>query len=109
MDRRERGTPKLRQRWPLRRYLIGLVALFIAAATAGIWSSWVQTRHDALSAARQDAVPGARLAADQIGRDLAAGHAAVTQVAANPAIDQILAGVPGCQPAFSLSGGTREG
>ena len=51
-----------RRRWPLRWYLAGLLVLFVVTAGAGIYAGWVQARHDAVSAARADAVVAADLA-----------------------------------------------
>jgi PAS domain S-box-containing protein len=99
------GAGHGRRAWPLRRYLIGLVALFVAAAAAGIWSAWVQAEHDALSAARDDAAYGARLAARQIGQELAAVRGAVGQVASSPTIRQVFTAPQGCQLAFEAPGG----
>jgi PAS domain S-box-containing protein len=90
--------------WPLRRYLVGLVALFFLAAGAGIWSGWVQAERDGLSAARGDAQYGAGLAAGQIGLQVTAVRGAVGQVASAPGVARIFADPRECQLAFSSGG-----
>src|SRR5947207_892989 len=49
--------------WPLRRYLVGLVVLFVVAAAAAMGYGWSAAGRDARSAALQDAAFGGRLAA----------------------------------------------
>jgi PAS domain S-box-containing protein len=91
--------------WPLRRYLIGLVALFVAAAATATWSAWTQAEHNWLSAARNDAAHGAQMAAKQIGENLGLVRSAVDQVGGSPTIRQVFTAPQGCQLAFASPGG----
>ncbi|NJC82903.1 ATP-binding protein [Planosporangium mesophilum] len=104
------AEPNARRRgWPLRRYLIGLVVLFVVAAATGTWYGWVQSRREALRAASADASFGARMAAGETGRAVAAVRRSVTQVAAHPGIAQVYADPSTCALSFELPGGGDTG
>jgi PAS domain S-box-containing protein len=98
------GSPGRRRGQPLRSYLVALVALFIAAAAAGLWSGWMQAERDALSAARADAVFGARGAAQQVGKEFALVRTTVDAVASNAGVRQVYVNPAACQLAFSVGG-----
>ena len=72
--------------WPLHRYLVGLVVLFVVAAGFG-----------------------ARLAAQEVGGDVASIRASVTALAANPSIGQAFTAPAGCSLQLELPGGTDAG
>jgi hypothetical protein len=74
------GLARRGRAWPLRSYLVGLLVLFVLAAGAGVWSSWVQARHDALSQAKDDAMFAARRAALQISESLTVVRGTVARV-----------------------------
>jgi hypothetical protein len=104
------AEPNSRRRgWPLHRYLIGLVVLFVVAAATGTWYGWVQSRGEALRAASVDASFGARMAAGELGRAVAAVRRSVTQVAAHPGIAQVYADPRTCALSFELPGGGDTG
>ncbi len=103
-----RDPPPRGRGFRLRSYLVGLLALFVIAAGAGIWSSWLQATHDALSAAGEDAVFAARKAARQVNDGLTVVRASVDDVAANPGVRAVFADPGSCRLAFSL-GGTADG
>jgi CheY-like chemotaxis protein len=65
-ERRHHGSAAGRD-WPLRRYLVGLVVLFVATAAAGVVYGWVTADRDARTAAAHDARFGAHLAATEVG------------------------------------------
>ncbi|MEV4516692.1 ATP-binding protein [Dactylosporangium sp. NPDC049525] len=104
MSTRTRAPGDRRRRWPLRAYLVGLLALFVAAAGAGICSGWLQARHDAVSMARQDASVGAALAARQLEESLTIVRGTVESLAANPGVGQVFTDPGSCRLTFSLGG-----
>ncbi|MDQ1654785.1 MAG: hypothetical protein QOI35_3985, partial [Cryptosporangiaceae bacterium] len=95
--------------WPLRRYLAVLVALFVLTSGTGAWYTWVQSEHDALMTALDDAQFGAQQAARQIGDAITQVKATVTQLSANPGIGHAFATPKDCQLAFSLTGSGADG
>src|SRR5436309_12443195 len=95
--------------WPLRRYLTGLVVLFVVAAAVAMGYGWSAAGRDARSAALQDAAFGARLAAVEVGWDVASIKQAVAALAANPGIGQAFAAPVGCSLQLDLAGGADAG
>ncbi len=90
--------------WSLRGYLAGLVVLFVLATGGVAVSGWRQARTDALTAARQDADFGARLATTELGADLETLRSTVTQLATKPDIARAFTDPQSCQLSLNLSG-----
>src|SRR4051794_15697565 len=80
--RRRRGLP-------LRSYLGVVLALFVLAAGVALWSGWMGSERDGLTAARADATFGASKAAEQIGRNVAAVRSSVDAVASSPGAAEV--------------------
>jgi PAS domain S-box-containing protein len=95
--------------WPLRRYLVGLVVVFVAAAAAGVVYGWITADRDARTAALQDASFGARLAATDIGGDVTSIRDSVAALAGNPDIASAFAAPTGCSLQLQLPGGPDAG
>jgi PAS domain S-box-containing protein len=93
----------------LRHYLIGLVLLFVIAGGSGAWYASVQAKGDALADAGQDASFGARLAAKQVGEDLATLRATVQQMAATPGVAQAFGRPRECSLSFAAPHGATGG
>src|SRR2546421_2799538 len=95
--------------WPLHRYLVALVVLFVVAAATGVTYGWIAADRDARAAALQDAGFGARLAAQEVGGDVASIRASVAALATNPGIGQAFTAPVGCSLELELPGGTDAG
>jgi PAS domain S-box-containing protein len=95
--RHDRRSPQLSVHW----YLIGLVALFVAASVAGTVYGWRSARDDARDRALEDTAFAAQLGARAIADDLAALHANVAATAATPGLEAVFAGAPGCVLRFN--------
>ncbi len=95
--------------WPIRAYLIGLVALLVLAAVAAAGYGWVQADRDARRAAEQDASFAARLAATELATGIASVRASVEQLATSPAIAQAYTQPGSCELSLALPGGSDAG
>src|SRR2546421_4426509 len=95
--------------WPLHRYLVALVVLFVVAAATGVTYGWIAADRDAHAAALQDAGFGARLAAQEVGGDVASIRGAVASLAANPGIGPAFSAPTGCSLQLDLPGGADAG
>jgi PAS domain S-box-containing protein len=95
--------------WSLRRYLVGLVVLFVVAAAAAMTYGWIAADRDARVVALQDAAFGAKLAAADVDGDVASVRQAVAELAANPGIGQAFAAPAGCSLEMQLEGGPDAG
>jgi PAS domain S-box-containing protein len=95
-----------RRRFTLRAHLLVLVALYVAAAGAGVGYGWVQAGRDARTNAVADATFGAKLATTELAGAIGTMRTAVAQVAATPNVMKTLAGAPdSCSLALALDGG----
>ena len=103
------GSARSAGGWPLHRYLVGLVVLFVAAGAAGVVYGWITADRDARTAAVQDAGFGARLAATEVGGDVSSIRDSVTALAGNPGIGQAFATPAGCSLQVQLPGGSDAG
>src|SRR3954468_7393875 len=88
---------------PLRAYLAGLTALFVAAAGAAVVYGRVQAGDDAREAAQADARFAARLAASEIGDGITVLRQTVVNAATNPGVAKAFANPRDCGLTF---GGT---
>src|SRR4051812_35614066 len=95
--------------WPLHRYLVGLAVVFVVAAATGVAYGWWSTDRDARAAALEDAGFGARLAAQEVGGDVASLRASVAALAANPSVRQAFTAPAGCSLQMQLPGGADAG
>jgi PAS domain S-box-containing protein len=94
--------PRRRLQVSVHWFLIALVALFVAAAGAGTAYGWRSARDDARDRAIEDAAFAAQLGARAIADDLAVLQTTVATTAAQPALADVLAGVPGCALSFGV-------
>src|SRR6185503_15156963 len=88
--------------WALRAYLGVLLMLFVLVAAFALGFGWVGARRGAVSDARADARFGARKAAEQVGRNLAAVRASVDVVASSPGAVELFRDPGSCRLSFSL-------
>jgi len=95
--------------WPVRAYFIALIVLFVLAAGAGALYVRAQTEHDARRSAETATQYAARTGAKQLDSYLAAIHASVAGLVANPLIGRTLTDPRGCTLAFSGLDGPDRG
>jgi two-component system, cell cycle sensor histidine kinase and response regulator CckA len=92
-------------RWPIHRYFIALVLLFVVAAGVGALYVKSQSSRDARVSAQADARFAAGKGAKQLDAYFAAIHGSVAGLVANPLIANSLAHPKGCTLSFSGVGG----
>ncbi len=98
-----------RQRVPLLAYFVGLLVVFAVAAAAASAYVWLQTAHDARTAAEHDATYAAHVGSQQLANDVRTLRATAASLAANPQIGQVFAHPAGCTLSFSGGAGLPSG
>ena len=91
--------------WPIRTYLVLLLAVVLATAGVAVWLVEAQTSKDSRNAAYDDAQFATRTASEQLGQYIALVRASVAQLAANPQIGKTFSQPAGCTLSFSGLGG----
>jgi signal transduction histidine kinase len=99
----------VRQRVPLRAYVLGLVVLFVAVAVVNVVYQRQAALGDARRAALASARFGARTAAREIAADLGVVRAQVSAVAANPQIARAFVPSAACSLQFGGAGAFSAG
>jgi PAS domain S-box-containing protein len=101
--------PRLRRSWPLKSYVVGLVALVVLAAGVNV----VYQRRAAADDAGRSATADAQFAADTAARSLASSvdlvRRTVAAAAATPGLEAALAGPTSCTLTFGSAGALSSG